>query len=34
MQKEARELYYVITPEMLSLNDYVAKSQTWQERAE
>ena len=23
MQKEASELYYVITPEMLTLNEYV-----------
>ncbi len=29
MQIEANDAYYVITPEMLTLNDYVNKAQSW-----
>lgn len=34
LQKEANESYYIITPEMQSLDDHVVKAQAWQARAE
>ena len=34
LQKEANTAYYVITPEMLTLNDHVNKAQAWLAKAE
>jgi hypothetical protein len=34
LQREANEDYFVVTPEMLSLNDYVLKAEAWQAKAE
>jgi hypothetical protein len=34
MQKESTEMYFVITPEMITLNEYVAKAYNWLEKAE
>jgi hypothetical protein len=34
LQREANEDFFVVTPEMLSLNDYVLKAEAWQAKAE